>query len=245
MCPSGDEFVSCAEDGTARLWDLNSSNATGVMNLRGAHLAAYDPTASVVAFACAQSCQILLYDLRAFDKQPFSTFDVLPFEQRFNPRCVVADGGAGGVTKVEGQSWSRLEFSNDGKNLLLTTAGEGHYVIDSFDGNLVHYLKRPGSSQRRAPGGEGSRVSGTGDACFSVDAQFVVGGSGGDDGMLVWDVAQGRNSGDVLKHMAKLPFNQGAQDRVEIVGYNPRFNLLCTADRNFLMWTPDSELAGT
>jgi COMPASS component SWD2 len=244
MCPSSDEFLSCSEDGTARIWDLNSSNAAGVVNLRGAHLAAYDPTATVVAFASPLTCQILLYDLRNFDHQPFSTIDVLPFEQRFNPRFSVVRGGGGVPGRIDGPAWSRLEFSNDGKNLLLTTAGEGHYVIDSFDGNLVHLLKRPGASQRRAPGGEGSRVPGTGDACFTVDGQFVVGGSGLDDGVLVWDVAQGRNVADVLKPAAKLPFNAGAQDRVEIVGYNPRFNLLCTADRNFLMWTPDAELAG-
>jgi COMPASS component SWD2 len=239
MCPSSDEFISCSEDGTARLWDLSSSNSAGVINLPGSLLAAYDPTASVVAFACAPACQVLLYDLRNFDKQPFSTFDLLPAEQRFNARHR-ADGA-----RARGQAWTRLEFSNDGKNLLLATAGDGHYVLDGFDGNLVHYLKRPGVSQRAAPGDESGRVGGSGDACFTVDGQFVVGGSGLDDGVLVWDVVQGRNSGDVLRPMAKLPFNQGTQDRVEIVGYNPRFNLLCTADKNFLMWTPDSELAGS
>ncbi|KAF2666974.1 WD repeat-containing protein 82 [Microthyrium microscopicum] len=232
MCPSKDEFLSCSEDGTMRLWSIQSQNAKGVLKLHGAHLGAYDPSASVIACASGLTQSILLYDLRNFDKQPFATFDLDSMISRFDP------SGAG-------RNWTSLSFSNDGKSIMLGTSGAGHFVLDGFEGSLRHFLKRRGPSQRRAPGELGSTATpGQGDVCFSPDGQFVLGGSGSDDGVSVWDIRGADDPERELKPVAQLPFPDAKKDRVEIAVYNPRFNMLCTADRAVSMWVPDKELYG-
>lgn len=230
MCPSSDDFLSCAEDDTVRLWSINSQNARGVLKLHGATLAAYDPSASVIAIASGVTQSILMYDLRNFDKAPFATFDMQDIESRFDPQA-------------RGKDWTKLEFSNDGKSILVGTGGVGHYVLDGFEGTLRHFCKRPAPSQRRSPGQPAtSGIAGQGDVCFSPDGQFVLGGSGNDDGVAVWDIREADNAREELNAYTHLPFPDAKKDRTEIICYNPRFNLICTADRAISMWMPDKEL---
>lgn len=228
MCPSTDDFMSCAEDDTVRLWSINTPNARGVLNVLGAHLAAYDPSSSTFAVASASTHTVMLYDLRNFDKAPFSTFELHDVQKRYNPK---------------GKNWTTLEFANDGQNILIGTSGPGHYVLDSYEGTLKHFCVRKGRSERRAPGEVGSaRPAGQGDVCFSPEGQFVIGGAGRDEGLAVWDIKQPESSDSQLEHSVTLPFPPDHSDRVEIAMYNPRFNQMCTADKNFTMWLPDPEL---
>jgi COMPASS component SWD2 len=230
MSPADDGFMSCAEDDTLRLWTLNTQNSRGILKLQGAYLAAYDPTSSVIAAASHLTHELMLYDLRNFDKAPFSTFDLREYEGLYN-------------RGVENPSWTKLEFSNDGKHILVGTCGVGHYVIDSFEGQLRYFCKRSSQSQRRAPGDKlSSRVVGQGDVCLSPDGKFLLGGSGGDDGILVWDLGQRQSSDNILRATHTLPFPPGIKDRVENCVYNPRFNFLMTADQYTYMWYPDPEL---
>jgi COMPASS component SWD2 len=230
MCPANDEFISCAEDDTLRLWALNTPHAKGILKLKGAYLAAYDPTSSVIAAASSLTNEVLLYDLRNYDKAPFSTFDLREYERRFN-------------RGAERPSWTKLEFSNDGRSILVGTGGVGNYVIDSFEGQLKHFCKRAAPSERRVPDSTlPGRVAGQGDVSFSPDGRYLVGGSGNNDGALVWDLAQREASDNILRPAHTLPFPSGVNDRVEICGYNPRFNQLVTAGQSVIMWYPDSEL---
>ena len=159
-------------------------------------------------------------------------FDLKEIEQRFNP------GQAG-------RNWSKIELSNDGKSLLVGTTGAGHYVLDAFDGALTHFLPRKGGrSERRAPGdGAKTRPVGQGDVTFSPDGQYVVGGSGQDDGLVVWDVQAAPGRDKVAEIFTECPVPAGAPGRCEVVAYNPRSNLICTADKDFMIWLPDPELA--
>lgn len=235
LCPSNDTFLSCAHDHTVRLWSLSSPNYIGQLKLHAPYLATYDPSASVIAIASPPTQSILLYDLRNFDKPPFQTFDLQPFESRFNPQ------GAGSRRRGE-SNWTKLEFSNDGRHMLIGTAGEGHYVLDAFDGVLKHYCVRQheeDASSRRAPGSSGTSAPvGQGDVCFSPDGRYLIGGSGAEGSMLVWDVEKESSEDKILTDEAQLP----AMGRHEVVAYNPRTNMICSADKDVVMWLPDPEL---
>lgn len=200
-------------------------------------------------------------------------------EARFSQGRSQGRGGAA-VGHTQGD-WTKLEFSNDGKKLLVATSGPGHYVLDAFDGPLIAYLPKtngvtsriaPAVRARIAPGSRSGNVTGTGDACWSPDGRYVVGGSG-EAGMLVWDVdvalGGGKGEGpdvDMLgngsKSNGKSKVNGGkvwderekvlypsytiGEDRKDagmasVIGYNPRHNLIATADKGVVFWVPDTE----
>lgn len=205
---------------------MQSNNCQGSLNLHCPYFAAFDPSANVIAVASPPTHSILLYDLRNYDKPPFATFDLQPHEQRFS--------------STPGRGWTKIEFSNDGKSLLIGTNGPGHYVLDAFEGKLQHYCLRSGSqlgSGRRAPGDYPSVAPlGQGDVCFTPDGQYVVGG-GGDDGLNVWDVHSQPAPDNVLRSAMDLP----GMGKAAIVGYNHRMNLMISADKDLLVWLPDPD----
>lgn len=233
LSPSSDDFISCSGDGTVRFWALNSPNAKGQLNIHSPYLAAYDPSASVIAVASPPTHTILLYDVRQYDRSPFSTFDLKEHEQRFN-------------SAEAGRNWSKIEFSNDGKSLLVATTGPGHFVLDAFEGGLTHFCPRKsgGRSERRAPGEVSSKKAvGQGDVCFCPDGQYLIGSTGYDNGLMVWDIHKDPNRDKIVRTHAELPTPSTANGRAEVVGYNPRSNLICTADKDLMIWLPDPELA--
>ena len=246
VSPASDTFLSCSLDDSVRLWSVNSPNPQGKLALATPYLAAFDPSATVIAIASTATSSILLYDLRNYDKAPFATFDLRPHELTFTPASVARD-------------WSKLEFSNDGKSLLVGANGPGHFLLDAFSGDLKAFCaRRPGSSSGRvapspasaATTGRGG-VPGQGDVCFSADGKYVVGGSGQEKDLLVWDTqgtttaaagggGAGGTGGEMLHPCAQLPHPR----RSAVVLCNPRYNMLASADREVLFWLPDEHVRG-
>lgn len=223
--PGNDTFLSCGNDDLVCLWDVNSRSPQGQLKLVTPYLAAYDPTATVMAIASPSTQAILLYDVRNFDKAPFATFDLAEAERKYCPN-------------TQGRAWTKLEFSNDGKWLLLGTDFHGHFLLDSFEGAVAAFLSgKTDGSGRAAPISTTGKPLGQGDVCFSQDAKYVIGNSGGSTGdLLVWDTSLAGN-GTTLEPMTKL---QGKGFRCPIVQVNPRYNMLATADQKVAMWLPDS-----
>lgn len=235
LCPSSDSFISCSRDNTVRIWNLQSANYQGLLRLHAPYHAAYDPSATVIAIASPPTHSVLLYDIRNYDKPPFACFDLQDLEQRF--------------LRSAGGEWTKMEFTNDGKSLVIGTNGAGHFVLDAFSGEITHFCNRKqGPSGRLAPGsslpGSGSNtpngtgsVAGQGDICVTPDGKYLLGGSS-EEGLLVWDISKAPTSNNVLEPMEKLP----GHGKAAIVGYNPRTNLLATADKDLLLWQPDPDL---
>ncbi|KAG9255187.1 WD repeat-containing protein 82 [Emericellopsis atlantica] len=228
--PGEDTFVSCAQDNTVRIWHTQTKNWQGQLNLKGATLAAWDPSGKVFAVACPSAGTVLLYDHANFDKSPFGTIDVIE-------QCRNID------TANLNKGWTKLEFSNDGKSLLIGTRGNGHFVLDAFDGTLKAYLHKPNGGTRRlvpgevgssnGSGGQGSPLDSSGECCFTPDGRFVLSGSKKD--VLVWDTRAAPNEHKVLAPTYTLPDKREAA----VLAFNPRYNFFATADQELLFWVPD------
>ncbi|KAL9632195.1 MAG: hypothetical protein Q9164_005475 [Protoblastenia rupestris] len=227
VCPASDTFLSCSLDNTIRLWDLKSPSPQGRLNLSTPHLAAYDPSATVIAIASSSTHTILLYDLRNYDKPPFATFDVRRYLSQHAINSLKPD-------------WTRLEFSNDGKSLLLATnSSAGHLLLDAFEGSLrAHCVRSQQPLNLRAPPGVPGQL-GQGDVCFSSDGRYLIGGSGGDRDAIVWDT-QGQVEIETkqLKPMCGLP----CKSRAAVAEWNPRYNMCATADKEVIFWVPDEHV---
>lgn len=238
MHPGSDNFISCSQDNTVRLWDTNSKNWQGKLSLRAPYLAAHDPSGTVFAIGCPSSGSILLYDLRNYDKAPFATVDVVDQCRAIDAQCLI-------------KGWTKLEFSNDGKSLLLGTKGGGHFLFDAFDGVLKAYLNRPAGPTRRLAIGEGatqkpasatngasavsaSDIGSSGECTFTPDGRYVLSGSAGKD-VLVWDTMGAVGPGKVLSPAHTLSDKREAA----VLAFNPRYNFFATADQELLFWVPD------
>ncbi|XP_046880647.1 WD repeat-containing protein 82-like isoform X1 [Hypomesus transpacificus] len=116
VSPVDDKFISGSLDNTIRLWDLRSPNCQGLTNPLGKPVCCFDPEGLMFA-AGVNSEMINLYDIRSFDKGPFSSF-----ETQFSRVC----------------EWTGLKFSKDGKQILISTNGGAIRVLDAFDGSVLH-----------------------------------------------------------------------------------------------------------
>lgn len=223
MSPAADTFLSCSKDDTVALWDLNSRNAQGKLKLASPYLATFDPSGSVIAIASQSTSFVLLYDFRNYDKPPFASFDISRYEERYTP-------------STRGRCWTKLEFSNDGKHLLLGTDYHGHFLLDAFEGNLKAFLVgKNGPTGRAAPVSSSGKPLGQGDACFTPDGRYVLGGAGDQTDTLVWDVNQAPDSGLFLHPIARLPH----RGRSSLIQVNPRYNMFATADSEIAFWLPE------
>jgi len=113
MNPADETFLSGSLDKSIRLWDLRSNHCQGLMKLAGRPVAAFDPDGLIFA-AGINSESIKLYDLRSFDKGPFSSFKLQPDNNELE--------------------WSGLKFSPDGKSILISTNESMIKLIDSYNG---------------------------------------------------------------------------------------------------------------
>ncbi len=193
-----DTFISAALDNSVRLWDLRQPHCTGIMQVPGKPVAAFDPEGLVFSVGVASEF-VKLYDLRSYDKGPFATFR-LPRENT----C----------------EWTSLNFSPNGKLLLLGTNGNVMRLIDAFEGQPLQTLS--GHTNNKGLAIEG---------CFSPDSKFVFGGS--TDGRVhAWNA----DSGFKVCVLKSPDHHEGP---VRCVKFNPETVMLASACSNLNMWLPD------
>jgi COMPASS component SWD2 len=233
MHPGSDNFVSTSQDGTVRLWNVASKQWTGLLYLNKPYLSAWDPSGNIFAVGSPAAGTVLLYDHRNYTKPPFSVFDVVE-------QCAAVD------QRNLLSGWTKLDFSNDGKHILVGTRGAGHFLLDAFDGKLKAFLRKTDEPTRRAATGEGggavvpgapvdpARLEGSGDCCFTPDGRFVI--SGTKQNVMVWDTLGTVGENKILNPAFVLEDKREAS----VVAFNPRFNFFATADLSLVFWLPDA-----
>lgn len=114
VAPKNDLIMSTSQDRTMRLWDLRVQNAQGLLEVpSGVPVAAFDQQGLVLCVG-VESGIIKLYDLRSYDKGPFSTFTI---EAEVN----------------KPNSFSQLKFSPNGK-IMVGVVGSKIHQIDAYNG---------------------------------------------------------------------------------------------------------------
>ncbi|KAF9572251.1 member of Set1p complex, histone methyl transferase [Mortierella alpina] len=242
MSPLDDQFLAGSED-AIRLWDLRSPTCQGAVSIVGRPAVAFDPSGLV--FAVALGSTLRLYDVKSFDQGPFSSATIGE-SLGVNPAAIVA---------------TQLEFSSDGKYILVTTAGDAHYIIDAY---------HPKDTCFRLVGhySYGNELFSSGEeACWTPDGKSVVSGSR-DGGVYVWDIARaladraaagfangsgissslnGLSAGNSLlganRELKPFKVLKAHGTPSHIVGFNPKYLMMVSGSTELAFWEPDPNLS--
>lgn len=236
VSPTDDGFISSSLDNTVRLWDLRTPSTRGLLNLPYSGVAAYDTSGVVFAVALNHYSKILLYDTANFDKEPFQTIsveDTALSKISFPPRPLVM---------------TSLEFSTNGKWLLVGTSGGAHYIMDAYEGHMLARLTGHRPLDPRQPlGAQATRLMSGEEVCWTPDSKFVL--SGSEDGKIyIWDIGArgelqppkpGRDA-DAFQPSQVL---EGHVGPTRCLRFNPRFSMLATASNDLAFWLTDNASA--
>ncbi|GAB2271153.1 hypothetical protein Dimus_005999 [Dionaea muscipula] len=198
LCSSKKCFLSASLDRTVLLWDQRAEKCQGLLRVQGRPAAAYDDQGLV--FAIAFGGYIRMFDARKYDKGPFDIFSV---EGDFSDANVV-------------------KFSNDGRLMLLTTAGGNIHVLDSFRGTLLStFSVKPISSNS------------TLEATFCPEGMYAVSGSG-DGSVHAWNVHTGKEVTGWMCNEKEPP----------LIKWAPGTLMFATASSELSFWIPDLSKLG-
>lgn len=208
MSPLDDTFMSASYDESVRLWDLRNSKAQAIIPSLVPNCIAYDPSGLVIALGNPESMELALYNLKQLTKGPFLKVKI---ENGF-------------------KNWNKMEFSNDGKYLLLASSYGKHLILDAFSGVQLFELvgTKPFPLREFMDGGS---------ATFTPDGQFVL-GTDYDGRVAIWNHSDSI-SNKILKPITFIP---GAPDSCgRSIAMNPKFSMFVTADDNVDFYVFDDD----
>ncbi|KDN53649.1 WD40 repeat-like protein [Tilletiaria anomala UBC 951] len=158
MAPDKDLFATAAENDTVRLWDLKAEGAVASVKVQGHPLVAWDPMGVVLVIAFPEVGSICLYDVKKLQNKPFQNIKVFP------------DKAGGATPRI-----TSIQFCNHGEYMLVGTAGNVHYVYDSFGGKRLFRLIGHSSLSAELVGSSAELLGR--ELAWTPDAKFVLAGA--------------------------------------------------------------------
>ena len=174
---------------------------------------------------------ILLYDVRRFEQNPFLTInldDTAALSQVSMPPRVPV------ITSIR--------FNQTGQYILVGTAGDVHYVADSFSGQVVFRLVGHVGLER-ADGAAIGMIPQAGasghELCWAPDGNMVIAGSANGQ-LCVWSLPAPGASPVTLQPSSVLNGHEGTP---RVVAFNPRYARAYELTRTHYRWRPGGVLA--
>lgn len=197
VSPLNDTFLSASYDESVRLWDLRVSKPQAIVPSLVPSCIAYDPSGLVFALGNPENSEIGLYNLKQLKSGPFLVIKVKP---SFN-------------------QWNKLEFSNDGKYLLLGSSVGVQIILDAFDGTQLFELTGTKAFPLR-------EFMDAGSACFTPDGKYTL-GTDYEGRIAIWNHHESISN----RNLKPQGYIAAAPDSCpRTIAFNPKYAMFVTAD---------------
>lgn len=236
MSPVDDCFLSVSRDRTMLLWDLSSPNCLAKLQLP---LDTINPCVAyeqggVIFGVMSRTTHLLrnsvkLYDARNYTTGPF--LDIAPPKNAVEIALsrVITNMAPLQISRLADTPWSSVEFSPDGRHVLVNTGSTFALVLDSYANSeipvVIHAPQERESPSTSSPANQSDPVLIL-SSCFSADGKYVICGTS-NNMILVFT----KDRGELVNTLA------GHVSAVHLVFSNPVYDVIASSCINTAIWT--------